>query len=511
MGKKVKLVKVLIVDDEKPIRQWFTFTIEKSGRPYQVVGEAANGKEALAIFREHLPDLVITDIRMPVMDGIELMREIKAIAPATDVVILTCYPDFDYAREAVKQGAFDYMLKAEVQDRDILDLLEKIRIKREQQGNLMQSLQIHRRVQMNAWLDDLIKGKLAGEEQAEKRLRELKIHLADHFLFAMAIRPDTIENGNRVDPLAGLAGSFYSFIYESDKLILLGSLPKSNSRMAQRESLFKLAGEVQRAVGGSIGVSNLFSGFTNIRTACKEALALLNLEFYQGRGSIILTDKKVEYLNLPEIQELEKRIIAAIEAQDGSAVMARTKELLMLLEKGNVLDVQGVRRICHEILGVLSAKAYLNGESDSVGKLKFNIAEELRRKRYFRELSDWVLEVAETMIEAFKIPEGKYSAIVKRALDYLGEHYNEAVSLKEIAALVHLNPNYFCQLFKAETGENFSNYLTSLRLKKAEELLKNTDLRAYEIAEKIGYPNLSYFSRIFKKYTGKSPFEYRNS
>ncbi len=504
-------MKILIVDDEKPIRQWFAFCIEKSGRPYQVVGEAANGEEALVIFKEYLPDLVITDIRMPVMDGIELMREIKAVAPTTDVVILTCYPDFDYAREAVKQGAFEYMLKAEVQDRDILDLVEQVRSKREQQGNLTKSLQIHRRVQMNALLDDLISGKLTEEERVEQRLRELDIDLANHFLFVMAIRPDKIENSGWINPLPESVGGFYSFIYESNKSILLGNLRANNSQIKQREALFKLAEEVQEAIGGSVGVSHVFSGFANIRNACQEAMVLLEQEFYKGKGSIILSDQKVEYRNVPEIQKLGKKIIAAIEGENGPRVMAGIEELLILLGKGNAVDLQGARRICHEILGVLGAKAYLSEESDSVGELKVNIAEELENKRYFYQLNAWVLEITGIMIEGFKIPQGKYSAIVKQALDYMKEHYSESLSLREMATLVHLNPNYFCQLFKTETGENFSNYLTVFRLKKAEELLKNTDLRAYEIAEKVGYPNLSYFSRIFKKYTGKSPFEYRNS
>ncbi len=269
-------MKILVVDDEKPIRQWFAFCIQRFDRPYQLAGEAANGREALEIFRRERPDVVITDIKMPLMDGIELMKAVKQEDPAAEVVILSCYADFKFAQEAIKLGAADYLLKAEAQDADILRLLDQI---------------FRRRSEEN---------------------RGPTVH-----------RPE------------------------------------------------------------------------------------------------------------PEAGPLRR------EASPG-----------------------GVRS-----------------------------------------------QVAPETAEHHKV---RYSAVIRKALEYIDGHYAETLSLRAVSQYIHLNPNYFCQLFKEETGENFSNYLTVLRLRKAEELLRESDLKAYEIAERVGYPNLSYFSRLFKKYFGKSPFDYRN-
>ncbi|MCI9383624.1 MAG: helix-turn-helix transcriptional regulator, partial [Lachnospiraceae bacterium] len=184
-------------------------------------------------------------------------------------------------------------------------------------------------------------------------------------------------------------------------------------------------------------------------------------------------------------------------------------ELLAEIEKGRVLDVEFVRACCQDLVdGCKVANIeFVGDELEEICKrTKGEIGEASSFSRLKAVTEGFFEELEGTML----VQEKPYHKYVKLALAYVKDNYAAIESLAEVAGYVNLNTEYFCRIFKAEVGTTFNNYLTEYRVKKAIELLEGTDLKVYEVAEKVGYTNLSYFSRVFKKVTGENPFVYKN-
>ena len=508
-------MKILVVDDEQPIRQWFIFLLEKARHSHQIF-EASNGNEALEIFKQHLPELVFTDIKMPVMDGIELMKTIKAVAPATDIVLLTCYTDFAFAKEAIKQGAAGYLIKAEIQTQEVNELLERIAQRRKAQGLAEKALEIQAEVNKNLLLNDLMQGELGTAELILARLRENRIFLTPRFLFSLAFRPrpnEPFEHSYQtlLRFACPVAENLAWFKLEPEQLlILLGNLHGNPSQAGQTSDLQELCRAIQHCVAGSMGVSKVYFGLENLPLACREARELVKMEFFQGEGCIVLPESAhTRQSGLGEIEAAQKRLFREIEAKNGAAVLEAVQAVLDLIELKKFRDPEWLFRFCTQVLELFYVKTCLE---ISVPNHFFSENEkEVRSQQSFGELKEWMLNKVHTLVASFNQSQDSYSPAVFQAVQYIESRFAEPLSLVEVANHVHLNPNYFCQRFKTETGENFSDFLVMMRLKTAEKLLKTTHLKLYEIAEQVGYPNLSYFSRLFKKHLGKGPLEYRKS
>lgn len=508
------MLKILIVDDEKPIRRWFAFCIEKMNKKYQVVGQAANGQEGFEVFNLYKPDVVITDIRMPVMDGIELMKKIKAVEPTTDVVILTSYADFDYAREAMKQDAAEYMLKMEVKEEDIINMLKRIETKRERIGMANKAVQLHKKLQRKDFVREIIENKALDETNIEQQLTNLNICLNNNNLFVMALRwydSKDIPADRWMSILPqGSIESIFSFEYEEEIIFLLVSLTGVPSQLVQTNNLYKIVRCLHESYYCSLGVSNIYHSQVYISKAFNEALKALRQEFFKGRGSIAFyfnfKEDKSQYHRITNVQ---KEILKAIEDKNTALIIEKIEYMFDIIAEGNINNILFIYKVCIEVLEMLSIK--MKYQNVICNFRDVDIVKEVKNIKHIEDLKVWVIEYAKEMLENMSLNRGKYSPAVRQAIEYMYEYYGESISLTDVAANVYLNQNYFSQLFKEEVGDNFSNYLTMIRIEKAQQLLKDTNMKTYEVAEKVGYPNLSYFSRTFKKYTGQSPNAYRNS
>ena len=508
------MLKILIADDETPIREWIEFCIKKHSARYEVVGMAANGLEALEIFQSTMADVVFVDIKMPVMDGMEVMKQIKLLKPATEVIVLTAYSDFEYARSAIKYGALEYILKTEIDDRMIEEILDKA-------GQKMNMARQNDSYQLdtNYWKREMFFKRLIAPHTkivqiSEGELQEQNIHLKNSFLFAVALKYDGFGSGPGFADKAIVSDSeaiqnIFGFTYDKNIFVILANIMGIHSLAEQMNILAMFVLKLRERYQCTLGVSNIQSGLKHIALAVDEAVHQLELEFYNGEGSVnqmaAIADSAVLLKQLEAIRNSIKETIR----RDGAAGAGESmNQFFTFIRDHKIGDIGGVKNICGQIIDFIYD--YLEMERATERYSLFEINEEIAKLDSLQALQNYVMQKIGDALDYGRKENQNYSPTIAKAVEYIHQHYTEPINMTRVAGMVHLNPEYFCRLFKEETGRNFSNYLTNLRLNKAVALLKKSDYKVYEIAELVGYSNLSYFSTLFKKYYGISPFDFRS-
>ncbi len=507
------MLKILVVDDEILIRQWFVFCIEKSSESYEVVGEAENGLEALELYKKLSPDIIITDIKMPVMDGIELMKQIRSINRSTDFVVLTCHADFDYAREAIKFGAAEYMLKTEVEQKQIINILEKIEKARNEKINSDKAIQIHSQNMRNRLFYDILESKRPDGVCIKERLTELEINLNGRNIFALAIRPYNTSLGlaNGAKALKSKAEEIFEavfFFIHNNTVVLFGNTGSNPSLLMQNHILKEAVKRIEEKGLYSIGISKIHNGLDSLKACIEEALWALEQEFFEHRGSIIYSEAISEDENkYKEVDNIQKSLFKAINEASVDSIIDLAEKVFELFELKKIRSIEYIHKVCTDILDMTYNKLHYDMGINNIGKVDY--INEVKNKLFLSELKAWVIEILREMLSFVKLKKPIYSSSVRKALNYIEEHYHEDTSQKRISRYLHLSPEYFCKIFKEEVGCNYSIYVIKFRMEKAQKLLQDSDMKIYEIAERVGYHNLSYFSRLFKKYYNISPFNFK--
>lgn len=508
------MLKILVVDDETPIREWIEFCINKRPEVYEIVGLASNGEEALEMFNSFLPDIVLTDIKMPIMDGLELMNQIKLLKASTEIIVLTAHSDFEYARTAVKYGAVEYILKTEINDKVIHESLDKVKTKikniQENNSNDLNTLHLKR----EAFIRYLISQKENAFNISENELQEQNIYLKNNFLFAVALKykeDDKYANNKNifVIPKHDKIQNTFGFIYDKNTLVLLANLFETPSMLMQIKTTFDFTLELKRNNGCTLGLSGIYVGLKHIGEAVNEAVCQLKQEFYNGEGSINQMGTVIESAEpLKQLETMESSLKETIKQSGVNTAEDAMDKIFSFIKEHKINDIDAVKNVCIQVIDFMYTyiECYKHAGIDSVHTIK----EEIVKIDYFHTLQNYVRSKIKEVINFNRKESKGYSLAIMKSVGYISTHYAKPVNLTDVAAFVHLNPEYFCRLFKEETGKNFSNYLVDIRLNKSVELLKNTSMKVYEIAELVGYSNLSYFSTSFKKHFGVNPFDFRN-
>lgn len=500
------MTRVMVVDDEVPIRQWLEFCINRLDG-YEIAGSAANGAEGFSLFRKLLPDVVITDIRMPVMDGLEMLKMIQTVDPSVITVVLTSHEDFSYAREAIKIGAFEYILKTEITEENLSDLL--MRANQQRMGLSKSELEksedfISKR---NHYLRSLVwnRNQIVVSEAIVKEYGitlqkgcfvAIDIMEEDNVLQSKWNKPDFLINVMKV-PL------------DLRHTMLIGNIDKNlyYSMEKQREMLRSYCEGIVRERACKIGCSDLGNNISYMGEIMKQAYERAMQYFYFPKQSIFMVQETGNYT----IQNGEKyRIQFSKELlnQDWEKLENIKNSMMQEVREQRIVDIDTVKKLY--LFFAISLFHLTRENTESIQKEIETIEEKI-------QLVNSLDELEKILQDGFEICRGKrkqfsqYSMPICRAISYIEAHYMEAITLSDVASSVGLSAEYMSRLFKEETGIKFVVYLNNIRLKQALHLLENTTLKVYEIAEAVGYSNLSYFSTLFKKNFGQNPFDYRNS
>lgn len=518
------MYRVIIVDDEPVIRRGLRETIEWDSLDLEVAGEAADGKEALKLIEAIRPEILITDIRMPQMDGLELIREVRKLDYDVKITILSGYDDTRYLQAAIKLGVDNYLLKPIDNDELIGNLKNAVsEIEKEavvdlhiRQGSaLLRSNTLRRLVTGNISLDEL-------KEKADFLGISVRAERYVCAVCAMSrqsptdVRKRLSEAWVREMTGAVPGGERVAFLDGDGNLTLVTAFESApEGREALDRSLNALAERALREHGVAlmIGAGRPVARAEDIHLSYESALESLEYGVFMNNSGVIWYDG-VPAASLPPhaFDRIDpEKMKALIRKGDQAGLKAWLDgELNALISEAappvgqvhNLLMHIAVRMTdgFHELYGSVNANAK---------PMDFDFAR-LFALRRFADMRRWLFELCDGLFDANQAVLGKSTSLVGMAVAYTNEHYREGVSLKQVAADLHINTSYLGQIFKKETGSAFTDYVNTLRIREAQRLLANPALKVYEVAERVGFTDYHYFLKIFKKVTGTTPKDLRN-
>ncbi|WP_314002962.1 response regulator transcription factor [uncultured Paenibacillus sp.] len=519
------MFKVVLVDDEVYARQGLRQFTDWNKYGFDIIAEAANGEEALRVIEETKPDLVVTDIRMPVLDGLQLIQAVKERKQAEpSFVIVSGYGDFKYAQQAVKFGVKDFILKPideEEMEQTLQALSETITGSRQLRAEHARLLN---QPVFDKWVTGALETALAADMvralglKDDGELRYFDVELND-----LHSVPDDALSRWKTDitgAIAGLAGQTEVYIHERQRGIF-GFVAGRDSLQLRESSWKQFAGLLQQRLRGVVGEKAkvmLYGGMAVKGTK-------LVPESYRTAGEA-MAHKYAAPGDAPLLfEELEGRPVRHAELDDG--IYAG------LLESVEEHEPEKARRAIDGIFDRFRTERHApDTVARSLSRFVFSvvrIVESMQGDKSELAALDPLLSLSQSPVTLqglkaafirFIEESSAYIAEVRKQnakggirqiRQYIEAHYDQNMSLKSIAATFYMNPVYLGQLFKKTYGVYFNEFLLHTRIREAKRLLRQTQLRVYEIADKVGFSNADYFVTQFEKVEHKTPSEYRNA
>ncbi|MDZ4991862.1 response regulator [Clostridium perfringens] len=503
------MYKVMLADDENLILQGLENIIDWEELGLEVVNKASNGQEAIDRFNENPVDIVVTDINMPQVTGLELLKELKKINSDVKFIILSGYDDFSYAKKAIELGVENYILKPideEELEKTLRNTISKINQEKEDNKS---SLSKHN------LLIKLIKGKLAEVEIYENK-ESFYIDL-DSRMYSLCIINTRSRYGNEemlhniVDVIKENTQNNFEIIYTLDEeLILINSWDEFLNKEAIKKYYNILKERIINEYGIDVflSVGEPIENLHKISESYKEANNLKKYVLTLGYNKCItiedVKDINEQNVNLSGVlDKLNKRIIAK-DIDEAEKIIEETVEDKNLTPR-NIYDLAvKILFLLDKVVEEFKVEKQYSG--NSLGEEIVALCSEDTRENIKTLLCSEVREVIELMHPTTI----KYSPVIQQIISYVNENYYEEVSLKTLAQKYHINTSYLGQIFTKEVGCSFSEYLNRTKNMKAKELILNTNMKINDIAKKVGYLDTSYFYRKFKKYYGVCPSTLRN-
>ena len=488
-------LKVLVVDDETPICDWLVYCIRRASEDY-IVDVATNGEEALEKILLQHPDLVITDIRMPQMDGLELMRHALEVLPFTIFVILTNYAEFQYAKEAVSLGAKEYVLKSEMRTVDVENLLSEVmEAKRDAINKKTEDIFPSGCIDLYSFYD--------GQEQPGFSDRFWEGH---GMLKSVPYRIIAFPCGTGMDEWREAAMWADSLRNVGDQLVYsIAACEKEIDYLVVQaeEQLDRWTNWVtERVVGrGHVGLSSVIQEREEFGRGLREAACAQMAGFFEKDGRILSYEQLQQRQPLcrRSLREIRNQIMNLVEQRRYWEAYDQLEEWFARIQVPAVEDVKWSVDYCRRMALAME---------EQYERELLKASQEIRILGSVAECLDHCRELLDGMDRSYA---RRYSSSIAAALEFIHENFGSHISMADTAKQVYRSPEYFSRQFKEEVGENFNAYLTLYRLDRAQEMLDHTDMRIVEIAEKVGYTTPGYFSRLYKKYKGITPEQARMS
>lgn len=535
-------MKVLIVDDDYLVRVGLKTIINWEDYGLKVVGEASDGSKALELIVELNPDIVITDMKMPVMDGLELMRRISTLAPKPQVIVLSSYDDFHMVKEAMRLGAKDYLLKLEMDPDNLISLIGRIAREieeTEQQVGRQQRIDNQIRLNLNVlrkkFLRDLLNHFYSNEQGLQETMASLDIRLDGEYVYCFMIKVDELYRFddvadedlhilnfsiiNIVEEIAHRDFFGYCFEGKTGEFYLLASHRKNPEAPIDQVWLVELGRRLSETleqylnVTAKIGIGEGRRGLKGIQNAYRKAIRAMKFRFFSENERVILW-KEVKDVsaqtNHYSILSLREKLHKAILYYRKEALEGIIDTILADMSRLK-LSKQSISSIVMEMFFIISEYLEMYEEdARTVLKKSYGTFQQLVRIESFQGAKSWLEHVREDLLAYIgKGDEWTCQRSIARARKYMEDNFNRELTLKEVADTINLTPSYFTTLLKRYTGQSYSEYITHIRIEKAKQLLEMSDGKVYEIGEQVGYQNVYYFNRVFKKMTGLSPGEYK--
>ena len=474
---------LLIVEDDKMTRQGIKAMVQRSSVPIQNIMECNNGQIALEILKSQRVDVMFTDIRMPKMDGIELVEAMQELEHKPLTVVISGYDDFTYAVRLLRMGIKEYILKpAEMEQ--IVEILKKL------EEEISKNNENERKVREIGCQQ--LKYMILNEHITEKEIQAVTQRFEKQLLSKEYVVCCLENSGEQTEENA-------SFLY-------LGDIEANCVYIIGRENKeFLLKNELADSY---VGVSRLHTGIAQLKTAYEEAWTARKEAFLRSKHDVEYSESLLGEHGKADGERIHQ--IVQMLGTDKISGVLRTVELFISEIKrnrysGHVLE-KSVDMFVEEMLRTY--QNVLQGEEAELLRFQ-NIYQFANLDELMEEMTGWMIGFHEKINTEFD--DYKNKSKMKQALAYIEENYDKDLNMAVISNYVSMNYSLFSYAFKQYTGKNFVNYLKELRVNEAKRLLEETDMRVIEIGQKVGYENEKHFMKLFKSQCGVSPTEYRKN
>lgn len=515
------MLKALLVDDERLSLQMMKGIIDWGRYGIEIADTAADGVEALEKYRQLSPGLIITDIRMPRLNGLEFIKKVREINDQAEILLISAYADFSYVKEAISLGCANYLLKP-IDETELEKALQTIVSKiasRDISRRLVDKSQAMKKKQL---LREYMK---TGFRSAQALALLTEMGAPPLALMDVKLRHETINEYTGVKSVAvdqmGYIQEAIEEIVQKNGRGLVFDLDNYSwtilMAVGDMSVLQSTAQEILRFLKGELGLTAMVCISRTAHTGQElpalfaQTVKLAKYGQFLKRTDVLalglhLSEDEVEQLSFAEhVKDLDLSL-SQRNAGEASRILREVLDEAVRLgpkELGRVYD------FCFE--AVLKAKSLVaSGESASdYAPLKDITYQQVAANESMDALLAFMTGLFSAVCKVEKGEKGRYSRLVESSIAFLNKHYARNISLEEICTHLSVSRNYFSSLFKRDTGISLWAYLTTIRMGKARELLRDTDLRSHEIAYSVGYDNPSYFSKLFKKLHNQTPNEYR--
>lgn len=505
------MIDVMIVDDEYIVREDLHELIQWEEQGFRIVAEAQNGQQGIKLFDQFQPQLILTDIKMPVMGGLDMINVIIEKAPQTQFILLTAYEEFDYARKAMEKGISAYLLKHEIDEDSLLLELKKAeavirtqnRSKREKKEEGLKKRLLAR--------EDI---NLTGVEEKTDVYGIGRSYLAVLMLQRGSLNPpgaavyEIFENALRTK--LQLKENDYLIRISEEEYVIICDFTGQTGYRARAERM-EMTGRICRELAAEyvnmrcvLSFSRPYDSLYSLSQWYGETKHIQEYRYFE-RGKDVFRTEDYTYSEIGEARrrkhhEYRKELRKALQNEDADRVNQIIQTAIKDIQEhpdlglwDRLIDLLELS-LCHENISTENrVEASLRNIKGEVAGLCSADEVSLYFQNKFRNL--------------FERKQAGYSPRIEKALDYIKGHYQENITLKEIAAVMDISEIYASQLFKKVVGVSFMRYFTEYRMKIAKELILQ-GYKVYEVSEMIGYQTVQYFTTMFKKYEGCTPKEY---
>ena len=505
----VKMYRILIVDDEKIERNGIKMLLKMAGIELEIF-EACNGKEALSFLQENQVDILLTDMKMPYVDGMDLLKEVCPENPQMKSIIFSGYSEFEYAKTAMKMGVKDYILKP-VDPEEFKKTMEKVLKELDQQ-----TISVTKETETDSFMKEHILYSLVNGMEADtvrsktqEYFNESEINIYTRMMLIEANDPLFSNVSEEINDIlsSNIKWNYkYLNLNEQQSVLLLEDTEQADYEKVGE----KIVEEITSLFGKRcyIAVSHRMDcALKEIGTTFNKLEDLMEIKFYYSKSKVFLEEEREEGNVFARIGEdvLMKQMKQDIKMKDISSLREHFAAMCDKYRQNTSFSQVYIKFIFSNLL-----QDFYENLSDETGQ---NLNEEIEQL-YCSSDFEQVLTIVNRNIDRLEKQFGCNPQMNHREIEtvkkYIYENYDKEISVDYLADMVFMAPSYLSHVFKKETGQNLSKFIKAYRMEKAKEMLKETHNKIVNISYAVGYPNVSYFCQSFREYFGVSPQKFRD-
>ncbi|WP_100404716.1 response regulator [Bacillus solitudinis] len=530
------MINLMIVDDEEHVRLGIKSLIKWEAYDICIIAEARDGAEALELLEHHHVDILMTDIRMPEVNGLELIKTVNKQYSHIKTIIMSGFNDFDYAKKALKLGVSDYLLKPS-RTQEILDIVLKLVHEIKEENKLHTSI-THLKNGFRESLP-LLKERalcrLVTREDIpyEKLLNKVKLgglSFPSPYFGLVMIQIDNYlvhqeENGTYHSELLKsgikniseetLSEAWYCAVFEDqDVIVLILNSDKKEDVPQLLPFIEKLKKNIQQylRLSISVGISGIDKPLNQLRNAYARATEALDQTFFMGTGKVINYEKYIANNSTESMYpvEIEKQIIHSILAGDECKTKENIRLFQLSLNKERNLKDQILKYTFNLYFSLYHFCIERNLDINEIFRQDFKDINQKLAKSNLENIYKELLGTASLIIKQLNEKKNT-NKLINSVLDYIRQNYDKDISRETVANKVYISPGYLSLIFKQQLNMSFLDFLHKTRIEKACQLLSDPGKRVADIAIQVGYNDEKYFFQVFKKYMGMTPKQFRNT